>query len=72
MNLAGGFDKVLEVRAGKEVSQIDEFAVILILHINHTPAVLAAANLLAVDNNCLLASDNGEWNDVLREKKIRP
>lgn len=58
VNLASGFHQILEVGAGEEVAQVHELAVVLILDIDHTPAVLAAANLLAIDNNGLLTADN--------------
>jgi hypothetical protein len=53
------------VGAGKEVAQVDKFTVVLVLDVDDTPAVLAAANLLAVDNNGLFTADNRERNDVL-------
>jgi hypothetical protein len=65
MDLAGGLDQVLEVCTGEEVSEIDEFAMILVFHIDDTPAVLTSANLLAADDDSLLAPDNSEGNDVL-------
>jgi hypothetical protein len=61
VNLGCGFDQVLKVGTGEEVSQVDEFAVVLILH----PSVLAATDLLASNNDRLLGSDNSEWDDVL-------
>lgn len=65
VDLAGGLDQVLQVGAGQEVAQVNEFAVVLILDVDHTPAVLTTADLLAVDNNGLLATDDGERNDIL-------
>lgn len=65
MDLAGRFNQVLQVSASQEVPQVDEFAVVLVLDVDNTPAVLSATNLLAVDDNVLLATDNGERNDVL-------
>jgi hypothetical protein len=55
------------VGAGQEVAQVDKLAVVLVLNVDDTPAVLATANLLAVDNNGLLAADNGEGDNVLYE-----
>lgn len=63
--LAGRFDQVLEVGAGQEVSKVDEFAVVLILDVDHTPAVLASPDLLSVHDNVLFATDNGKRNYVL-------
>jgi hypothetical protein len=47
VNLGGGFNQVLEVGAGEEVSEVDEFTVVLILNIDDTPSVLATSDLLA-------------------------
>lgn len=58
VDLAGSLNQVLQVGAGQEVAQVDELAVVLVLDIDNTPAVLATANLLAVDNNGLLTADN--------------
>lgn len=65
VDLAGRLDQVLEVGARKEVSQVDEFAVVLVLDVNDTPAVLPATDLLAVDNDVLLTAHDGERDDVL-------
>lgn len=65
VDLAGSLDQILKVGAGQEVAQVDKFTVVLVLDVNDTPAVLAAANLLAVDNNGLLTANNRERNDVL-------
>lgn len=65
MDLAGSFDQVLQMGTGQEVPQVDKFAVVLVLDIDNTPTVLSAADLLAIDNNVLLATDNGKRNDVL-------
>jgi hypothetical protein len=67
VDLAGGLNQVLQVGAGQEVAQVDKLAVVLVLNVDDTPAVLATANLLAVDNNGLLAADNGEGDNVLYE-----
>jgi hypothetical protein len=65
VDLAGGFNEVLEVGAGQEVAEVHEFAMVLIFDVDHTPAVLATADLFSVDNNVLLASDDGEGNNIL-------
>ena len=51
MNLRCGFDKILEVCASEEVSKVDEFAVVLILHVDDSPSVLTSSDLLAPDND---------------------
>jgi hypothetical protein len=65
MDLRGGLDKVLEVRSEKEVSEVDKFAVSLILNVDNSPSVLAASDLLTIDDNRLLGTDNSERNKVL-------
>lgn len=65
VDLAGGFDKILKVGAGQEVAEVHEFAVVLVFDVDNTPAVLAAAYLLSVDDNVLLASDDGEGDNIL-------
>jgi hypothetical protein len=69
VDLGRGLDQVLQVGAGEKVAQVDEFAVVLVLDcvqlapvclamrmvrtIDNTPAVLATANLLAIDHDGL-------------------
>jgi hypothetical protein len=67
VNLRGGVDQVLEVSAGKEVAEVDEFAVLLVLDVDRSPAVLASANSLAVNADVALAADNSKGNDGLAE-----
>lgn len=65
VDLGGSLDEILEVGSEEEVAQVDEFAVSLILDVDDTPSVLAAADLLAVDNDRLLGSDNSEGDKAL-------
>lgn len=65
VDLRGGVDQVLEVGAGEEVAEVDEFAVLLVLDVDRSPAVLAAADSLAVNVDVALASDDGEGDDGL-------
>jgi hypothetical protein len=51
VNLRCCLNQVLEMGAGKEVSEIDEFAVVLILNIDNSPSVLTTADLLASDDD---------------------
>lgn len=71
VDLAGCFNEVLKVGAGQEVAEVNKFAVVLVLDVDHTPAVLAAAHLFSVDNNVLLASDDGEWDNILDSLESR-
>lgn len=65
VNLARRFDEILEVSTCKEVPEINEFAMVLVLDIDDTPFVLSASDLLAINNDGFLAADDGEWDDVL-------
>jgi hypothetical protein len=69
--LGGRLDEVLEMGSQEEVAQVDELAVVLVLDIDDTPSVLAAAHLLAIDDNVLLRTDNGEGNMALLSVSIR-
>ena len=51
MDLRCGFDQILEMGPGEEVSEVDEFAVVLILNVDDTPPVLAPSNLLAPNHD---------------------
>ena len=51
MNLRGGFDQILEMGAGKEVSEIDEFAMILVFNVDYAPSVLATTDLFASNDD---------------------
>lgn len=65
VDLRRGLDEILQVSSQEEVSEVDEFAVVLVLDVDDTPAVLAAAHLLAIDNNRLLGADNCERHKAL-------
>ena len=51
--------------AGKEVAEVDEFAVVLVLDVDNTPAVLATSDLLATNDDGLLGTNDSERNDIL-------
>lgn len=70
VNLRCGFDEVLQMRAGEEVAQVDEFAVSLVLDVDGAPAVLTSAHGLTADVQVLLATDNGEGDDGLEDVSI--
>jgi hypothetical protein len=65
VSLRRRLNELLQMGAQEEVAQVDEFAVLLILDVDDPPAVLTAANLLAVDNDVLLRADNSEGNEAL-------
>lgn len=68
VDLGRRLDEVLEVCPEQEVPQIDELAVVLVLDVDNPPAVLAAANLLAVDDDRLLGTDDGKGDQVLEPR----
>jgi hypothetical protein len=51
MNLRCGFDQILEVGTGEEVSEVDKFAMVLVLNVDDTPSVLSPTDLLASNND---------------------
>jgi len=51
VDLRCGFDQILEMGTGKEISEVYEFAVIFILDVDDTPPVLASPDLLASNND---------------------
>lgn len=51
VDLRCGFDKILKVSSGKEVSEVNKFAVVLIFNIDDSPSVLAATDLLASNDD---------------------
>jgi len=53
------------VRASQEIAQVHKFAVILVLDIDHTPAVLATTDLLSTNDNGLFTTDDCERYDIL-------
>ena len=70
VDLRGSLDEILQVGSEKEVSKVDEFAVVLVLDVDDTPAVLASANLLAVDNDGLFGANNGKGDKTLGRKLV--
>jgi hypothetical protein len=48
VDLACGFDEILEMSASQEVTKVDKLAVPLVLYVNGTPAVLASGDVATV------------------------
>lgn len=65
MDLGRGLDQILQMGAEEEVSQVDEFAVVFVLDVDDAPSVLAATDLLAVNNDGLFGTDNSEGDKAL-------
>jgi hypothetical protein len=51
VDLRCGLDQILKMGAGKEVSKVDEFAMVLILNIDNSPSVLTTTDLLATNDD---------------------
>ena len=64
MNLACRLNEILQMGPRQEVSQRYELAMVLILHIDHTPSVLPAAHRTTVDNDRVLGSDNCKGDQI--------
>lgn len=54
MDLGRRLNEVLEVGPGEKVAEEDKFAVVLVLDVDNSPAVLTASDLAAGDNDALL------------------
>ena len=83
VDLCRCLDQVLQVGAGKEVAEVYEFAVVLVLDydalaqlredkmgmllltVDNTPLVLATTDVLAINNNSPLGTDNGKGQELL-------
>ena len=65
VNLAGGFDQVLQVGLGQEVAEVDELAVVLVFDVDDAPLVLSTADGAAVDVDGLVAANDGKGNEIL-------
>lgn len=65
MDLGCRFDKVLKVCSQEEVSQVNKFAVVLVLDVDDAPSILATSDLVAIDDDGLLGSHDGEGNQIL-------
>lgn len=91
VDLCGRLDQVLQVSAGKEVAEIYEFAVVLVLDydasvhlrekkktgtllltIDNTPLVLTTTDVLAINNNSPLGTDNGKGQELLLHVSCLP
>ena len=65
VSLRCSLNEILQVGSQKEITQVDKLAVLLILDVDDTPPVLSATDLLAIDDDVLLGSHNGEGDEAL-------
>ena len=65
MDLAGSFNQVLQVGAEKEIAQVDEVRMVLVLNVDCSPSVLPCGHLPAVDHTGAFAADHGERSKFL-------
>lgn len=65
VDLRGSFNQILKVSSEQEVTQIDEFAVVFVFDVDDSPSVLTSTNLLAINHDGLLGTDDGEGDEAL-------
>ena len=65
MSLRSGLDEILKVCSEEKVTEVHKLAVVLVFNVDHAPPVLTTSNLLAIDNDRLFRTNNGEWNHAL-------
>ena len=63
VDLRRRFDEILEMGAGEEVAEVDEFAVAFVFYVDGSPAVLTAADGFAVHGDVVFASYYCEGDD---------
>ena len=65
MNLCCGFNQVLQMSSRQKVAQMNKLAMILILHVDHTPSCLSSTYCLAIHNHVTLRANNCERDQIL-------
>lgn len=70
VDLGGGFNQILEMSSEEKITQIDKLAVVLVFDVDDAPSVLTAADLLAINHDGLLGTDNGEGNEALDNSQV--
>ena len=64
MNLTRRLNQVLQMRARQEVPQRNKFTMVLILHVDHAPAVLATPDVFSVHDDGIFRADDGERDEI--------
>lgn len=64
MDLTRCLNQVLQMRPRQEVPQAYKLAMVLVLHVDDAPTVLATADLAAVDDDTILGADDSERDEV--------
>lgn len=62
MDLAGSFDKVLQMGPGEKVSQGHEFAMVFVFDVDNSPTVLTSSYRTAPNHNRVLTANHSEWD----------
>lgn len=70
MDLRGRLNQILQVGSSQEISEIDKFAMVLVLHVDDAPSVLTSTDLLASNNDRLLRPNYSEGNDILNSPSV--
>ena len=64
MDLRRRLDQILQMRPRQEISQRHKLAMVLVLHVDHAPPILAATHRFAADHNVLFGTDDGEGDEI--------
>ena len=68
VDLRRRLNQILQVRPRQKVAQVHKLAVILVLHVHHSPAVLPSTHRLALNDHTPLRSNHCKRNNALQEK----
>lgn len=64
MDLTRCLNQVLQMRPRQEVPQAYKLAMVLVLHVDDAPTVLATADLAAVDDDAIFGADDSKRDEV--------
>ena len=64
MNLTRRLNQILQVRPRQKIPQANEFAMVLVFHVDDSPSVLTATDLATIYDDGVFRPDDGEGNEV--------
>ena len=64
VDLARSLNQILQVGTSQEVPQRNKFAMVLILDVDHSPAILPTSNRAPAYDDVVLGTDHGEGDQV--------
>lgn len=65
MDMSGSFNKILQVGSSQKVTQVNKFAVMLVLDIDDTPTSLSATHSLAIHDHVSFRANNSKRDELL-------